>query len=101
MDIHRSAMQVIGTIFVIFAWSRAFLRFLDDMLKLFAVIFWSLLWIAVLIVLFLPQTTDILATKLGIGRGDDVVIYGSLVIMYYMGYRVYVKIESLEREITH
>ena len=91
---------VIGTLFVLFAWSRAYLRFRDDSINAFELALWSLIWAGVLVVLFLPQTTDILAEKLGIGRGVDVFIYVSIVVLFYLVYRVYVKIEGLEREIT-
>lgn len=83
-----------------FAWSRVFLRYRDDSVSLFGLIFWSMIWIGFLIVLFIPNTTEFLAKKFGIGRGVDVFVYSGIVILFYLIYRIYVKLESLEREIT-
>lgn len=69
-------------------------------MTLFGLIFWSVIWCGILIVLFIPQTTELLAKKLGIGRGVDAFLYAAIVILFYMVYRVYVKIESIERDIT-
>ncbi|MBU0981388.1 DUF2304 family protein [Patescibacteria group bacterium] len=93
-------IQIVGSAFVLFAWSRVFLRYRDDTLSLWGLLFWSLIWIAVLVVLFLPHMTDLIAERLGIGRGVDVFIYSSIVVLFYLVYRVYVKIESIEQEIT-
>lgn len=94
-------IHVIGTLFIVFAWSRVFLRYRDNAISLFGLIFWSLIWTSLLVVLFIPETTEFLAKKLGIGRGVDVVVYSAVVVIFYLIYRIYVKIESLEREITH
>lgn len=48
----------------------------------------------------MPQTTDVIASKLGVGRGVDVVIYVSLMVLFYVVFRLFIKIEEVEREIT-
>lgn len=48
----------------------------------------------------LPQTADTLARIVGVGRGADVVIYFSLIVIFYLIFRLYVKIEQGEGEIT-
>ena len=48
----------------------------------------------------LPQTADALARVVGVGRGADVVIYLSLIAIFYLIFRLYVKIEQVEGEIT-
>lgn len=83
-----------------FAWSRVFLRYRDDSVSLIGLIFWSLIWIGFLIVLFIPETTEFIAAQFGVGRGVDVFLYAGIVILFYLIYRIYVKLESLEREIT-
>ncbi|MBU1854341.1 MAG: DUF2304 domain-containing protein, partial [Nanoarchaeota archaeon] len=36
----------------------------------------------------------------GIGRPIDVVIYASIIVLFYLIFRMYVKIESMEQNIT-
>ncbi len=95
-----SLIQIVGAAFLMFAWSRVFLRYRDDSVSLIGLIFWSLIWIGFLIVLFIPETTEFIAAQFGVGRGVDVFLYAGIVILFYLIYRIYVKLESLEREIT-
>lgn len=95
-----SSLHIVGTLFILFAWSRVFLRHRDNSISLLGVIFWSLVWLSILVILYLPETTEKLALRLGIGRGIDVAVYTSIVILFYMVYRIYVKIDSLEQELT-
>ena len=48
----------------------------------------------------LPSTLSHLANLTGVGRGVDVIIYLSIIALFYMVYRSYVKMENMEREIT-
>lgn len=93
-------MQIIVVLFVLFAWSRAILRFKDRKISGYELGFWSLLWIAVLAVLFMPNITQPIARMLNIGRGIDVAVYLSIVVLFYLIFRVYVKLEGVEQEIT-
>lgn len=63
-------------------------------------LFWILFWGVAGIVAALPQTADEVARLVGVGRGADVVIYLSLVVVFYLIFRLYVKIEQVEGEIT-
>lgn len=95
-----SSLHLVGTLFILFAWSRVFLRYRDNSMSFIGVSFWSLLWLSILVVLYLPETTEKLAHRLGIGRGIDVAVYASIVVLFYLVYRIYVKIDSLEQELT-
>lgn len=63
-------------------------------------IFWLLFWIAVGIVVWLPQTTEIVARWLGVGRGVDVAIYVSILLLFYLVFRIFLKMQSIDRDIT-
>ena len=60
----------------------------------------SLAWTAVIVIVLLPQTTDLLAARVGIGRGADLVVYVALVALMYVVFRLVLKIQSIERDLT-
>lgn len=95
-----SIIQVIIILFALFAISRTVRQFRVGALTLLWLMVWILLWFAVGVVSLMPQTTDVIATKLGVGRGVDVVIYISLIALFYLVFRLFTKIEDVEREIT-
>ncbi len=41
-----------------------------------------------------------LAHLLGIGRGADMVMYLGLILIFYLLFKVYVRLEQMDREIT-
>ncbi|MBW2990861.1 DUF2304 family protein [Candidatus Woesearchaeota archaeon] len=93
-------IQILLIIFALFALSRAFLRFKDNKLTRNEFMFWILLWATVIIVSFIPKTIRVFSEYLGIGRGVDLVIYVSIVLLFYLSFRLYVKIEKIEKEMT-
>lgn len=93
-------IQIVIVLFALFAWSRAILRFKDAKLTRNELIFWSVAWIAAIVVTLLPQTTETLATLFGVGRGADVIVYLSIVVLFYLVFRIYVKADSTEKAIT-
>jgi len=93
-------LQIIVVLFVLFAWSRVLLRFRDRKISRWEFVFWSLLWLAVLIILFIPKITEPIARLLQIGRGIDVIVYLSIVLLFYLVFRIYVRLEGIEQDIT-
>jgi len=63
-------------------------------------IFWVLFWLIVLLVVWQPSLSSELANFLGVGRGADLVIYVSIALLFYLIFRLTVKAEKIERNIT-
>jgi hypothetical protein len=63
-------------------------------------VFWSLVWIGTASVIIFPDATSLLAHLLGIGRGADLIIYTSLLISFYLIFRLYLALARLEQAIT-
>ena len=93
-------LQIIVITFALFAWSRAILRFKNSQISFFELTMWSILWIGTGVMVLRPQWAEPLANFLGIGRPIDVGIYASIVLLFYLVFKVYIKIEHVEREIT-
>ena len=93
-------IQVIIIIFAVFAWSRAILRYKDEKITMKELLVWSLVWAAAIFLVVWPQTSFVVAKLFGIARGADVIIYLSIPVLFYLIFRLYIKIETLEQEIT-
>mgnify|MGYP001612476325 FL=1 len=95
-----SMIQVLIIVFALFAITRTILQFKRGAVTRTWLLFWILFWLVAGIVAALPQTADAVARIVGVGRGADVVIYASLIAIFYLIFRLYVKIEQVESEIT-
>ncbi len=95
-----SVIQMGIILFSIFAMTRVLRQFRQGTLTIAWLIVWMFFWILVGAVVLVPQTADMLASLVGVGRGADFIIYISLVALFYLLFRLFVKIEDVEREIT-
>lgn len=75
-------------------------RYQKDELTLVGLGIWSVLWIVVAIVAVLPNSTAAIAKLVGVGRGADVVVYGSLVVIFFILFRLTINLEKIRRDTT-
>lgn len=95
-----SLTQIILLIFLFFALSRVILRFKGGALNITGFIFWSSLFGLAIVAVIFPKLTSNFARAAGIGRGADAVIYSSLVLLFYLIFRLHIFLEDIKHEIT-
>jgi small membrane protein len=93
-------LQALVTIFIVFILLKLFIQRQKNKISLLAFLIWLLLWLAVLIVFWLPETTSYLASWLGIGRGADLVVYVSILVIFYMVFKIFVRLNKIEEGFT-
>lgn len=93
-------VQIILTLFLVFALSRVVLRFRGGQIRVTEFLFWSFLFTVAIFAIVLPEETSRFANMLGVGRGVDLVIYASIAVLFYLVFRLYVMFEDLRHEIT-
>lgn len=93
-------LQIILTFVILFFIWNIWAKRARQLLTTGESIGWTFFWMLACGVLWVPESTSRLADILGIGRGADVVLYFGMVILFYMVFRVYVRIEKIERDIT-
>ena len=64
------------------------------------VAFWLLVWIAGATAVIWPHSTALIAHALGIGRGADLVLYSSVLVMCVGFFYVYTRFRRLDRQLT-
>lgn len=94
-------IQLLLVAFVAFALLGTVSRFRRGNLTALQLLIWSFLWVAVGVVAVRPETTSILARYVGVGRGADLIVYLALLGIFYLQFRMFAKLETLEREITN
>src|SRR3990167_9078224 len=61
---------------------------------------WLLLWVGVAVVILFPAITVEIAGWLDIGRGADLVLYLGMIGLFYLLFKVGMRLERMDREIT-
>jgi hypothetical protein len=92
--------QYIGLIVGIIGIIVSILRFRDGKMSLNMLLVWSVIWVLLIIFSIYPDTTSLLASTTGIGRGLDVILIIGLMGSYYFIFKIYNLIENIEEDIT-
>ena len=58
------------------------------------------MWVVVVFVALMPQATDVLARIAGVERGADLVVCTAVVVLSYAVYRLMVRQQKLNEEVT-
>lgn len=93
-------IQILSLIYVGFTASRAILRAKDKKISFTELLFWLTIWLGLIFVVFFPSITSYVADIFGIGRGIDFIIYVSIGILFYLCFRLYVKLDETQNQIT-
>ncbi len=93
-------IQILLTVFFLFALVKVIARFRVGDLAKGGLVLWSLFWVAAAVVVLLPNSTAYFAKLVGIGRGADLVVYVSLAAIFFIIFKLMMKVESLNKDIT-
>jgi small membrane protein len=57
-------------------------------------------WVAAIITAINPEAAKWLANSVGIGRGVDLLIYISILALFYLVFRIYMRLESMDQTLS-
>ncbi len=93
-------LQLIIVLFVFFTLSRTLLRFKDKKINFGELLFWTLLWTFVVIFSLVPDLLSSITVLIGISRPLDFATYSSVLLLFYLIFRLYIKQETTNQDVT-
>jgi len=93
-------IQIILIFFFVFAIFKVVGKYISHELAFFEALSWVFFWLLAAIVSFRPNYTVNLAKFLGVGRGADAVIYLSVALLFFIVFRIFIRLEKIEHQIT-
>jgi len=61
---------------------------------------WLAIWLAAAVVVIRPGLTVWIANSVGVGRGSDLIFYLAIIFLFYMVFRLLLRIEKMEKNLT-
>lgn len=96
----RIIFQLLFVLFSAGAVSLVYRRQKEGVLGKKGAFFWAFFWVLAAVAVIWPSSTQILADLLGIGRGTDLVLYLSVAVIFYLLFKLNVKLDGLNKELT-
>ncbi|MDA2921755.1 DUF2304 family protein [Patescibacteria group bacterium AH-259-L07] len=85
---------------ILFVVSRLAVRLKSRQVSVLNFLIWLVFWIAATGIILYPEASSYIARALGVGRGADVVIYISLILIFYFIFYITVRLRIIEQQIT-
>jgi hypothetical protein len=95
-----SLIQIILLVLIVFAIFYFYLRYKTRSIGFRPFLMMLAFWIVAGVLVALPESTSRVADILGVGRGVDVVFYFSLLLIFYLIFKIFVRLEKIEQNIT-
>lgn len=92
--------QIIGIVLGILAILWTVLRFKDGKMSMGMLFVWSVIWLIVIFVSIYPESTSLVAQFSGIGRGLDFILILGILLSFYLIFKLYNKLETVEEELA-
>jgi hypothetical protein len=93
-------IQILLVLFFVFAAWRAVARGRRGDTAMYKVVLWLVVWAGAIAIVLQPNVTEVFAHVLGVTRGVDLPIYASVTLLFYLVFRLFAKIEDVERQLT-
>ncbi len=93
-------LRIFILLFVVVSLAKVLTVFRRGQLRRGPLALWTILWLAIAVVALVPDISSRLAHLVGVGRGADLVVYGSILVLFYAVFRLLIKQSYLEQEIA-
>jgi hypothetical protein len=80
--------------------SRIIANYENKKISLGQLLLWSIIWLLVIAFTTWPYITDQLAHAVGVKSGTDIALFIAVILLFYLMFRVYVKLIDVESNIT-
>lgn len=93
-------IKVLIILFIFFVLYRTFLRFKQKDITGRELSIWTVFWLLVAGATLAPQQTDVVAQAVGVGRGADLLVYISIIALFFVVFKIIVKLEKIDKDVT-
>ncbi len=93
-------IQFLIILFSLFALTRLRIKFKNKEISSKEFFLWFGFWILVIGATVWFRQTDIIANFFGVEKGADLAVYISIITLFYLIFKIIVKLDKLDRDIT-
>ncbi len=93
-------IQILLTVVLLIAIAVTWRRAKEGVIRKREAVLWSLVWIIAAVVILLPETTSFVANLLGVGRGVDLVLYASVIVLFFLVFKLFTSLDRIDKKLT-
>ncbi len=94
-------IQIIATGIILVVLGQLVMKVIKDKASFVKILLWLIFWGLALVKIWLPiNIIDELGTLFGVGRGIDVLVYLSIIFLFYNNLRLNGRIDDMDKKVT-
>ena len=93
-------IKTVLLLFILFVVVRTVIRFYCKEVHSRELVVWLVFWGLVSFAVATPKLTDVAANLLGVSRGADLLVYISVLVLFYVVFRISIKLEKIDKALT-
>ncbi|MBI4272400.1 DUF2304 domain-containing protein [Candidatus Uhrbacteria bacterium] len=93
-------IQILVTIASVFVIAKSVIAYIHKTIRIPTFIVWSIFWTVIIFLVWQPNLTDRLAAVLQVGRGADAIFYLSLIAVFYLLFKIFIRFENIVSQVT-
>ena len=94
-------IQIIATGIILVVLGQLVMKVIKDKASFVKILLWLIFWGLALVIIWLPiNIIDELGTLFGVGRGIDVLVYLSIIFLFYNNLRLNGRIDDMDKKVT-
>ena len=95
-----SPIQIIFLVIIFLIIAKTLQKYRMNSITVREFFLWTVFWLIGAVLVIFPDALQTIANFVGIGRGADLLIYLSLIILFFGLFDILVRLERIERDIT-
>lgn len=93
-------IQYVATVIIVLIIMQLLFKLRKDKLAWVKILIWIVFWGGALFVVWFPAVIAKIAQVSGVGRGVDIIVYVSIIFLFYLVFNQNSKIDELNKQIT-
>ena len=93
-------LQILVSLFIVIILFKLFKQRQASKISTKSFLLWIILWLIIAVVFWQPDTTSYIANLFGVQRGADLAIYVAIIVILYLLFRVFVRLNKIDSDIT-
>lgn len=93
-------IQALLILLILFIITKLFIKIKNKQIGVLSFLIWLVFWMCGLVFIIYQDTLNYLARILGVGRGVDVILYFSLILIFYFIFYFIVRLRKIEQQIS-
>lgn len=93
-------IQIVLSLVLLFALVMTWRRAAQQAIRSLAAVAWSAVWFVAAFFIWQPDASTKIAHFVGVGRGADLILYTSIIVLLLLVFRLHVVHDKLEKALT-